>query len=99
MTLKAIKRLKPSKSVGAGDIPGFIIKEFTDIFVSALKHSFNRSLSQQHFPALWKQAAIASVRKKKKATVPLLAITDQYLLSIIFPNYLNLLFMTMFRIV
>jgi hypothetical protein len=31
----------------------------------------------------------------KKATVPLSAITDQYLFSEIFPNYLSLLFMTM----
>jgi hypothetical protein len=31
---KAIKRLRPSKSVGVDDIPGFIIKGCTDIFLS-----------------------------------------------------------------
>jgi hypothetical protein len=35
---KAIKRLRPSKSVGVDDIPGFIIKGCTDIFVPILKH-------------------------------------------------------------
>jgi hypothetical protein len=33
---KVIKRLRPSKSVGIDDIPGFIIKDFTDIFVAVL---------------------------------------------------------------
>jgi hypothetical protein len=55
---KAIKRLKPSKSLGVDAIPGFIIKGFTDIFVPVLKHMFNLSLSQQYFLTLWKQAAI-----------------------------------------
>jgi hypothetical protein len=54
----AIKRLRPSKSVGIDDIPGFIIKGCTDIFVPVLKHIFNLSLSQQHFPTLWKQAVL-----------------------------------------
>jgi hypothetical protein len=36
--IKAIKRLRPSKSVGVDDIPGFIIKGCTDIFVHVLKH-------------------------------------------------------------
>ncbi|PNF20051.1 hypothetical protein B7P43_G05268 [Cryptotermes secundus] len=44
--IKAIKRLRPSKSVGVDDIPGFIIKGYTDIFVPILKHIFNLSLSQ-----------------------------------------------------
>jgi hypothetical protein len=48
--IKAIKRLKPSKSVRVDDIPGFIIKGCTDIFVPVLKHIFNLNLSQQYFP-------------------------------------------------
>jgi hypothetical protein len=35
---RAFKRLRPSKSVGVDDIPGFIIKGCTDIFVPILKH-------------------------------------------------------------
>jgi hypothetical protein len=49
------------------------------------------------FPIPRKQAAIHPVLKK--ATVSLLAIADHYPFSIIFPNYLNMLFMTMFRII
>jgi hypothetical protein len=58
---KAIKHLRPSKSVGADDIPGFIIKGCTDIFVPVLKHIFNLSIYQQYFTTLWKQAAIVPV--------------------------------------
>jgi hypothetical protein len=49
---KAIKRLKPSKSVGL-DIPGFIIKGCSAIFMPILRHIFNLSLTQQYFPAAW----------------------------------------------
>jgi hypothetical protein len=48
---KAIRRLKPSESVGLDGIPGFIIKGCTDIFVLLLKYIFNLSLSQQLFPS------------------------------------------------
>jgi hypothetical protein len=47
---KAIKRLRPSKSVGVDNIPGSVIKGFTDIFVRVLKYIFNLSGSQQYFP-------------------------------------------------
>jgi hypothetical protein len=57
---KAIKRLKP-KSVGLDDIPGFVIKGFsaTRIFIPILRHIFNLSLTQQHFPTVWKEAVRA----------------------------------------
>jgi hypothetical protein len=42
---KAIRRLKPSKSVGLDGIPGFIIKGRTHIFVPLLKYIFNLSFS------------------------------------------------------
>jgi hypothetical protein len=66
--IKAIKRLRASKSVGVDDVPGFIIKGCTDIFVPILKHIFNLSLSRQFFPTLWRQAAIVPVLKKGKCT-------------------------------
>jgi hypothetical protein len=66
--IKAIKRLRPSESVGLDDIPGFIIQGCTDIFVPILKHIFNLSVSQQYCPTLWKQAAIAPVLIKGKST-------------------------------
>jgi hypothetical protein len=66
--IKAINRLKASKSVGLDDIPRFVIKGFSDVFVPILKHIFNLSLSQQYFATFWKQAAIIPVLKKGKST-------------------------------
>jgi hypothetical protein len=60
---KAIKRLKPSKTVGLDDIPGFVIKRCSVIFIPTLRHIFNLSLTQQHFPTVWKEAAIVLVFK------------------------------------
>jgi hypothetical protein len=40
---KAIKGLKPSKSVAHDDIPGFIIKGCSGIFIHVLRHIFNLS--------------------------------------------------------
>jgi Notch-like protein len=64
--IKAIKRLRPSKSDGVDDISGFIIKDCTDVFVPVLKHIFNLSVSQHYFPTLWKQTATVPVLKKGK---------------------------------
>jgi hypothetical protein len=66
MIFKAIKLLRPSKSVEVDDIPGFEIKGCTDIFLPVLKYIFNLSLSQQYFPTLWKLVAIVLVLKKKQ---------------------------------
>jgi hypothetical protein len=46
---QAIKGLRPSKSVGVDDNPGFIIKGCTDTFVPVLKYIFNLGLSPQYF--------------------------------------------------
>jgi hypothetical protein len=74
-------------SVGV-DIPGFIIKGYTDIFVPILKHIFNLSLPQQCFPTLWKKAAIVPVFKKGENTS--VSSYKPISPSIIFPS--NLLF-------
>jgi hypothetical protein len=42
---KSIKRLTLSKSVGLDDIPGFVIKGCSDIFIPILRHIFNLSLN------------------------------------------------------
>jgi hypothetical protein len=81
--IKAIKSLRPSKSVGVDDVPGFITKGCTDILVPIFKYVFNLSVSPHYFPTLWKQAANVPVLKKAK--VPLLAIRGQHLFSIFFP--------------
>jgi hypothetical protein len=41
---KAAKRLTPSKSVGPKDIPGFVIKGYSIMFISILRHIFYLSL-------------------------------------------------------
>ncbi|PNF43033.1 hypothetical protein B7P43_G08782 [Cryptotermes secundus] len=61
---KAIARLKPFKSVGLDNIPAFVIKGCSDILAPVLKHIFSLTLSQQCFPALWKQAAVVPIFKK-----------------------------------
>jgi hypothetical protein len=61
---KVIKRLKRSKSVGLDDIPDFIIKDCSGIFIPILRHIFNLSLTQQYFPAVWKEAAVVPVYKR-----------------------------------
>jgi hypothetical protein len=58
---KAIKRLKPYKSVGLRDIPGFIIKCCSSIFIHILRHIFNLSMTQQYFPSAWKEAVVVPV--------------------------------------
>jgi Notch-like protein len=61
---KALRRLRQCKSVGLDDIPGFVIKGCSEIFVPVLKHIFNLSLTQHNFPTVWKQAAVVPVFKK-----------------------------------
>jgi hypothetical protein len=61
---KALRRLRPSKSVGLDDIPSFVIKGCSEIFLPVLKHIFNLSLTQNYFPTVWKQAAVVPIFKK-----------------------------------
>jgi hypothetical protein len=58
---KALKRLRPSWTVGLDGTPSFVIKGCSEIFIPVLKHLFNLRLSQQYFPTEWKQAAIVPV--------------------------------------
>jgi hypothetical protein len=53
-----------TKSVGPDEIPNFIIKVFSDIFILLLRHVFNLSLSTVKFPSLWKQAAVIPIFKR-----------------------------------
>jgi hypothetical protein len=61
---KAIKKLKPSKSIGLDGIPGFIIKDCSGVFIPVLRHIFNLSLTQEYFPAAWKETAIVPIFKR-----------------------------------
>jgi hypothetical protein len=83
---KAIKRLKPSKSVGLDDIPGFILNGCAGIFIPILRHIFNLSLTQQYFPAARKEAAIVPVFKRVHHT----AVSNYRSISIV-SNFFELL--------
>jgi hypothetical protein len=91
---KSIKRLRPTKSVGLGDIPRFIIKGSSDILVPVLKYVFNLMLSEKHFPSQWNQSVIVSVYKSGNE-----ACVQNYrpvCLLKSFQKFLNLLYMTTF---
>jgi hypothetical protein len=62
---RALRCLRPSKSVGLDDIPSFVMKGCSEIFVPVLKDIFNLSLTQNYFPTVWKQAAVVPVFKKR----------------------------------
>jgi hypothetical protein len=66
--LRAVKRLRPAKSVGPDGMPSFIIKGFSTIFAPLLKYIFSLSLPQEHFPAQWRAAIIVSILKKGNAS-------------------------------
>jgi len=59
----AIQCLKLTKFVGFDEVSGFIIKNCPVTAASTLIHIFYFSLSVQHFPTLWKQAAVAPIVK------------------------------------
>jgi hypothetical protein len=61
---QAFHRLKSTKCVGLDDIPSFIIKGCSEIFVPVLKHIFNLSLSNGIFLSLWKDEAAVPIFKK-----------------------------------
>jgi hypothetical protein len=60
---KAIKRLKPSKSVELDDISVFVIKSCSVIVIPILRHIFNWSLTQQYFPTVWREETVVPVFK------------------------------------
>jgi hypothetical protein len=64
--LRAIKRLRPSKSVGPHGIPSSTVKGYSIIFAPLLIYIFNLSLSQEHFPAQWEKKKAVIVRILKK---------------------------------
>jgi hypothetical protein len=93
---KALRPLSPSGSVGLDDIPSFVMKGCSEIFVPVLKHIFNLSLTQRYFPAVWKQVAVVPVFNKGNTA----SVSNCRPISTlnIFTNYLNLLFMITFYI-
>jgi hypothetical protein len=66
---KAMKRLKPTYCVGLDDIPSFIIKGCSDIFIPLLAYIFNLSGSSETLPSLWKEIAVVPVFKKDSSAM------------------------------
>jgi hypothetical protein len=65
----AIKRLRSSNSVLLDGIPSFVIKGCSEVFIPFLKFICNLSLTQQKYPALWKQAALVPAFQSTCASV------------------------------
>jgi hypothetical protein len=60
----AISHLRSTKSAGPDDIPNFIIKGCSPIFIPLLRHIFNLNLSTGKF-MLWKQSGCYSYFKER----------------------------------
>jgi hypothetical protein len=60
---KGIKRLNISKYIGLYNIPGFVIKGCSVIFILILRHIYYLSLTQQYFLIVWKEAAVLPLFK------------------------------------
>lgn len=67
--LKALRRLRPSKSVGCNGIPAFSIKSCYDILIIVFKFIVNLNLAQRIFSTLRKQFVVAPIKKKVKTAL------------------------------
>lgn len=54
-TVVAVKKLKPNFTVGADDMPTFILKGCIDALAPALQHIYSLPLYTGVFPVAWKQ--------------------------------------------
>jgi len=59
----AIRRL-PDKQSAADPIPTSVLKQIADVIAPFIVEMFNRSLSEGHFPAVFKKAFITPDMKK-----------------------------------
>ena len=61
--LKAIKKLKDSRVSGVDQVPSFLIKDCSAVFLEPLLHLFNLISNTACFPTLWKTAKIVPIFK------------------------------------
>jgi hypothetical protein len=85
--LKAIQRLRHSKSAGVDGLRGFLMEGSSTIFTPLLKYIFDLSLSREQFRTQCKQAVTVPILKK--AEVLPLVIIDRISLLNTFPKFLN----------
>ena len=62
--LRAISKLKNSKSTGVDNIETRIIKLVAEDILPALTHIINLSISKSEFPCMWKHAKVVPLLKK-----------------------------------
>lgn len=60
---RAIKELKPKLSLGADNIPAFIVKGCAPVFAPVLCHIFKKSLAVGIFPSCWKISIVIPIFK------------------------------------
>ena len=63
---KIIKNLKNSKSCGTDNIDTYIIKLASEELTPVITHIINLSLTQPHFPGLWKTAKTIPLHRDKR---------------------------------
>ena len=67
---KIIKNLKNSKSCGTDNIDTYIIKLASEELTPVITHIINLSLTQPHFPGLWKTAKTIPLHKRNEKVYP-----------------------------
>ena len=89
----AIRRVRPSKSVGLDGIPALIIQVFSDILIHVLNFIFKLNSSQWTFSTIWKQNAIVFIKKRKEKKKRKYCLREQlqtnFYIQYLFQNILN----------
>ena len=62
---KSLSTLNSSKSMGPDVIPGWVLKENTDILAQPIADIINKSYSETHLPLSWKSADVVPIPKEK----------------------------------
>ena len=60
---KAIKRLKPKKSLGHDNIPAYVYKGLIDFLTPPLTHIINLSISKSKYVKIWEVTKVTPVPK------------------------------------
>ena len=68
--LKAISKLKPSKSQGPDNLHPKLIKECSHQLLTPLKEIFSKSLAESKIPDIWKRANVTAIHKSGDKTNP-----------------------------
>ena len=68
--LKAILKLKPSKSQGRNNLHPKLIKECLNQMLTLLKEFFSKSLADSKLPDIWKRANVTAIHKNGDKTNP-----------------------------